>query len=277
MQLPPSSLPAAHPLPHTLVLERGASSEGGRSGRRLSPSLPPCAEGSDRPFSPARGELCPPAPGAFKGRLGGRDGTHNPPCPASPCFTTAASRASGAGGEPPALAPSPPTGSAELSSGSGPRRAAEAIAAHPSPSPRREGGDGAQPPPPPPQRGSPQPPRPGAAPAGPAALPSPRPPSGLPHAPAQERLFQILSSRMMMAARWDKSPVRRKMFMAAAAEAAAQPGAGERRWRKLSGHRATWPGDVARQPPRPVHPGKREGAAPPLRPAPPTRRGWRSR
>lgn len=149
MQLPPSSLPAAHPLPHTLVLERGASSEGGRSGRRLSPSLPPCAEGSDRPFSPARGELCPPAPGAFKGRLGGRDGTHNPPCPASPCFTTAASRASGAGGEPPALAPSPPTGSAELSSGSGPRRAAEAIAAHPSPSPRREGGDGAQPPPPP--------------------------------------------------------------------------------------------------------------------------------
>lgn len=148
MQLPPSSLPAAHPLPHTLVLERGASSEGGRSGRRLSPSLPPCAEGSDRPFSPARGELCPPAPGAFKGRLGGRDGTHNPPCPASPCFTTAASRASGAGGEPPALAPSPPTGSAELSSGSGPRRAAEAIAAHPSPSPRREGGDGAQPPPP---------------------------------------------------------------------------------------------------------------------------------
>lgn len=25
-------------------------------------------------------------------------------------------------------------------------------------------------------------------------------------------------------------------------------GAGERRWRKLSGHRATWPGDVARQP-----------------------------
>lgn len=35
---------------------------------------------------------------------------------------------------------------------------------------------------------------------------------------------------MMMAARWDRSPVRRKIFMAAA-EAAAQPGAGERRWR----------------------------------------------
>lgn len=28
-----------------------------------------------------------------------------------------------------------------------------------------------------------------------------------------------------------------------ATEAAEQPGAGERRWRKLSGHRATWPGD----------------------------------
>lgn len=72
-----------------------------------------------------------------------------------------------------------------------------------------------------------------------------------------------------MAARWDKSPVRRKMFMAT--EAAEQPGAGERRWRKLSGHRATWPGDVARQPPRPVHAGKRRER--PRRPRPAAARG----
>lgn len=31
--------------------------------------------------------------------------------------------------------------------------------------------------------------------------------------PAQERVFQIFSSKMTMAAKWDKSPVSRKMFM----------------------------------------------------------------
>ena len=35
-----------------------------------------------------------------------------------------------------------------------------------------------------------------------------------------ERVFQIFSSRMTMAARWDRSPVSRKMFMAAAVGAA---------------------------------------------------------
>lgn len=46
-----------------------------------------------------------------------------------------------------------------------------------------------------------------------------------PEIPAQERVFQIFSSRMTMAARWDRSPVSRKMFMAAAVGAAA-PGLG---------------------------------------------------
>lgn len=41
-----------------------------------------------------------------------------------------------------------------------------------------------------------------------------------PEIPAQERVFQIFSSRMTMAARWDRSPVSRKMFMAAAVGAA---------------------------------------------------------
>lgn len=41
--------------------------------------------------------------------------------------------------------------------------------------------------------------------------------------PAQERVFQIFSSRMTMAARWDRSPVSRKMFMAAAVGAAQRP------------------------------------------------------
>lgn len=41
--------------------------------------------------------------------------------------------------------------------------------------------------------------------------------------PAQERVFQIFSSRMTMAARWDRSPVSRKMFIAAAVGAARRP------------------------------------------------------
>lgn len=42
-----------------------------------------------------------------------------------------------------------------------------------------------------------------------------------PEIPAQERVFQIFSSRMTMAARWDRSPVSRKMFMATAVGAVA--------------------------------------------------------
>lgn len=41
--------------------------------------------------------------------------------------------------------------------------------------------------------------------------------------PAQERVFQIFRRRMTMAARWDRSPVSRKMFMAAAVGAARRP------------------------------------------------------
>lgn len=56
--------------------------------------------------------------------------------------------------------------------------------------------------------------------------PAPEPFRGLARrSPAQERVFQIFSSRMTMAARWDRSPVSRKMFMAAAVGAAA-PGLG---------------------------------------------------
>ena len=55
--------------------------------------------------------------------------------------------------------------------------------------------------------------------------PAPEPLPGLARrSPAQERVFQIFSSRMTMAARWDRSPVSRKMFMAAAAICAAAPG-----------------------------------------------------
>lgn len=51
-----------------------------------------------------------------------------------------------------------------------------------------------------------------------ALLPRAPRPGG--RSPAQERVFQIFSSRMTMAARWDRSPVSRKMFMAAAVGAA---------------------------------------------------------
>lgn len=72
-----------------------------------------------------------------------------------------------------------------------------------------------------------------------------------------------------MAARWDRSPVRRKMFMAAA-EAAAQPEPGSEDGASSAGTErrgpGTWPGS-----PAPVHAGKR-GERPP-RPAPPSRRG----
>lgn len=83
-----------------------------------------------------------------------------------------------------------------------------------------------------------------------ALLPrAPRPGS---RSPAQERVFQILSSRMTMAARWDRSPVSRKMFMAAAVGAARRhrssaatqdaATAPERKRRKMAGAGATWPG-----------------------------------
>lgn len=51
-----------------------------------------------------------------------------------------------------------------------------------------------------------------------ALLPRAPRPGG--RSPAQERVFQIFSSRMTMAARWDRSPVSRKMFMAVAVGAA---------------------------------------------------------
>lgn len=51
-----------------------------------------------------------------------------------------------------------------------------------------------------------------------ALLPRAPRPGG--RSPAQERVFQIFSSRMTMAARWDRSPVSRKMFMVVAVGAA---------------------------------------------------------
>lgn len=51
-----------------------------------------------------------------------------------------------------------------------------------------------------------------------ALLPRAPRPGG--RSPAQERVFQIFSSKMTMAARWDRSPVSRKMFMAVAVGAA---------------------------------------------------------
>lgn len=53
-----------------------------------------------------------------------------------------------------------------------------------------------------------------------ALLPLPRAPGPGGGSPAQERVFQIFSRRMTMAARWDRSPVSRKMFMAVAFGAA---------------------------------------------------------
>ena len=38
----------------------------------------------------------------------------------------------------------------------------------------------------------------------------------LPLTPEQERVFQIFSSKIRMAAMWEKSPMRRKMFMVVA-------------------------------------------------------------
>lgn len=188
-----------------------------------------------------RAEFCPPAPGAPSGVN---------PLPAFPRFTRAASRASETGGTPP---PTPaaarrahPRGAVFRGRSQHPAAAASSGRCRPAPA---------------------RLPRGSAARSRPAS-PAPRPP----HAPAQERLFQILSSRMMMAARWDRSPVRRKMFMAAAAEAAAQPEPGSEDGASSAGTErrgpGTWPGS-----PAPVHAGKR-GERPP-RPAPPSRRGLR--
>lgn len=102
--------------------------------------------------------------------------------------------------------------------------------------------------------------------------PAPEPSRGLARrSPAQERVFQIFSSRMTMAARWDRSPVSRKMFMAAAAvgaapggsaaqaaaAAAAAPERKRRRWRErarrgqgrgqTAGARAGQPGKASRR------------------------------
>lgn len=81
--------------------------------------------------------------------------------------------------------------------------------------------------------------------------PAPEPLPGLARrSPAQERVFQIFSSRITMAARWDRSPVSRKMFMAAAVGAVAPAlggsgggGGGPREEAtKMARAGATWPG-----------------------------------
>lgn len=41
--------------------------------------------------------------------------------------------------------------------------------------------------------------------------------------PAQDLVFHIFSSRMMMAAKWERSPVSRKMFMFMGAPAEVRP------------------------------------------------------
>lgn len=43
------------------------------------------------------------------------------------------------------------------------------------------------------------------------------------YSPAQDLVFHIFSSRMMMAARWERSPVSRKMFMFVGAPAGSKP------------------------------------------------------
>lgn len=207
-----SPLPAARPLRQRWIW-RGRIA--GRSGGGQSPF--PCTEGSGRPFAAARAELCVPArPGGPRGRRSGVN-----PSRLSPLHQGRLP------GQPASQDPPSPQ-LAALSSGHAP--------SGPITAPRGRSEPRAMPPAPaelPARLRGPEPP----GRSRPAASTRTRAGAALPDLEQQDD-----DGRQVGQIPGEAEDVH------GGGRGGGAAGAGERRWRKLSGHRATWPGDVARQP-----------------------------